>query len=72
MICLFYLTFNIDPLLSLIFKTFVFVIGGFIALLGLGIFSWCQSFFSELPGLYETYAKEFITTTTEKVNLNQQ
>ena len=46
---------------------FYFVIGGFIALLGLGIFSWCQSFFSELPGLYETYAKEFITTTAEKV-----
>lgn len=46
---------------------FYLIVGGLITLLGFGLVSWCQSFFEELPGLYESYAKELITTLTKKV-----
>ena len=46
---------------------FYIIIGGLITLLGFGIVSWCQSFFTELPNLYESYAKEFITTVIKYV-----
>ena len=46
---------------------FYLIIGGLITLIGFGIVSGLQSFFTELPSLYESYAKELITTLVNKV-----
>ncbi len=46
---------------------FYLIVGGLLTLIGFGIVSGMQSFFAELPTLYESYAKEVITTIIEKV-----
>lgn len=46
---------------------FYLIVGGLITLLGFGIVSGMESFIKELPGLYESYAKELITIIVEKV-----